>query len=110
MNHFFADPSDIRGNDIFLRGDDHNHIKNVLRLKKEDVISVSDGVSDREYRCHIADFGTDFVHCRLDFVREAGCELPVRVHLYQCLPKADKMEYIIQKAVELGVYEVIPGE
>ncbi|MBR5376051.1 MAG: 16S rRNA (uracil(1498)-N(3))-methyltransferase [Lachnospiraceae bacterium] len=108
MNHFFADPSDIRGNDIFLRGEDVSHIKNVLRLKKDDVISVSDGITDREYRCHIADFDEDLVHCRLDFVKEAGCELPVRVHLFQCLPKADKMELIIQKAVELGVYEIIP--
>ena len=108
MNHFFADPSDIRGNDISIRGDDYNHIKNVLRLKKGEVISVSDGVSDREYRCHIEGFGEDSVCCRLDFIKEAGCELPVRVHLFQCLPKADKMEYIIQKAVELGVYEVIP--
>lgn len=108
MNHFFAETSDISGNDVILKGDNYNHIKNVLRLKKDDVISVSDGVSDREYRCHIVDFGEDFVHCRLDFIKEAGCELPVRVHLFQCLPKADKMEYIIQKAVELGVYEVIP--
>ena len=108
MNHFFADPSDIRGNDIFLKGDNVNHIKNVLRLKKGDVISVSDGVSDREYRCHIESFGEDEVACRLDFIKEAGCELPVRVRLYQCLPKADKMEFIIQKAVELGVYEIIP--
>ncbi len=108
MNHFFADPSDISGNDIILRGDDHNHIKNVLRLKKDDVISVSDGVSDREYRCHIESFGDGFVHCRLDFIKEAGCELPVRVRLFQCLPKSDKMDHIVQKTVELGVYEIIP--
>ncbi len=108
MYHFFADPSDIRDKDIYIRGEDQNHIKNVLRMKKGEVISVGDGISDREYRCHIEDFEEGSVHCRLDFIKEAGRELPVRVHLFQCLPKSDKMELIIQKAVELGVYEVIP--
>ncbi len=108
MYHFFVDPPDIRDRDIYIRGEDHNHIKNVLRMKKGEVISVGDRITDNEYRCHIEDFGEDFVRCRLDFVREAGTELPVRVHLFQCLPKADKMEFIIQKAVELGAYEIVP--
>ena len=108
MNHFFAEPSDIRGNDIILRGDDYNHIKNVLRLKTDDVISVSDGVTDRAYRCHLDSLEDGFIRCRLDFIKEAGCELPVRVRLFQCLPKSDKMDHIVQKTVELGVYEIVP--
>ncbi len=108
MYHFFADPSDITGHDIFLRGDDYNHIKNVLRMRTGEVISVSDGMSEKEYRCHIEDFTEAAVHCRLDFIKEADTELPIRVSLFQCLPKADKMDFIIQKAVELGVDEIIP--
>ncbi len=110
MYHFFTDVSDICDRDIYIRGRDYNHIKNVLRMKTGEVLSVSDNVSTREYRCHIEDYGEDFVHCRLDFIKEDNNELPVRVHLFQCLPKADKMEYIIQKATELGVCEVIPVE
>ena len=77
-------------------------------MKTGEVISVSDGNSGNEYRCHIEDFTDDAVHCRLDFIKEAGTELPVRVYLFQSLPKGDKMELVIQKAVELGVTEVIP--
>ena len=108
MYHFFADPTDIIDNDIYLRGEDYNHIRNVLRMKQGEVISVSDGISEKEYRCHIEDYTTDAVHCRLDFIKERNAELPVRVCLFQSLPKADKMELIIQKSVELGVSEVIP--
>ena len=108
MYHFFADPSDIRDHDIYIRGTDCNHIRNVLRMKKGDTLSVSDGISDREYRVHIEDISEDEIHCRLDFVKEADTELPVKVYLFQCLPKSDKMELVIQKAVELGVHEIIP--
>ena len=108
MYHFFADPSDISDRDIYLRGETYNHIRNVLRMKQGDVISVSDGVSENEYRCHIEDFDEDIVHCRLDFIKEADTELPVKVYLFQSLPKGDKLELVIQKAVELGVTEIIP--
>ena len=101
-------PADICGQDIFIRGADYNHIRNVLRMKKGEVLSVSDGSGAREYRCHIEDFEEDCVHCRLDFIKEAEVELPVRITLFQCLPKGDKMEFVLQKAVELGVYEIIP--
>ena len=48
------------------------------------------------------------VVCRLRFIKEDGVELPAKVYLFQGLPKGDKMEFIIQKTVELGVYEIIP--
>ena len=108
MYHFFANPQDITDKDIYIKGGDFNHIKNVLRMKEGETVSVSDGISDREYRCHIEKYETDRVHLRLDFIKEAGVELPVKVYLFQCLPKADKMEFIIQKAVELGVHGIIP--
>ena len=106
MYHFFT--ADISGNDIFIRGNDYNHIKNVLRMKQGEELSVSDGISTAEYRCHIEEYLDDAVHCRLDFIKEADIELPVQAYLFQCMPKADKMEFIIQKAVELGVHEIIP--
>ncbi len=108
MQHFFVEPGDISGQDIYIRGKDRNHICNVLRMKPGEVLSVSDGMTDREYRCHIEETGEESVHCRLDFIKEANVELPVRVSLFQCLPKGDKMEWILQKAVELGVDEIIP--
>ena len=108
MYHFFAEPSDISGHDIYLRGGDYNHIRNVLRMKTGEVISVSDGISGNEYRCHILEFTDEAVHCRLDFIKEADTELPVRIFLFQSLPKGDKMDYIVQKCTEAGVRRIVP--
>ncbi len=110
MYRFFVDPSDIKGHDIYIGGRDHNHIKNVLRMRKGEVVSISDGTSDREYRCHIEDIGEEKVHLRLDFIKEADVELPVRVTLFQGIPKSDKMDLIIEKCTELGVNEIVPVE
>lgn len=108
MNQFFVEPSQIRDNKIVIIGKDVNHIKNVLRMKRGDEISVSNGVDQKEYRGIIEEMKEDAVVCVLAFVKEDGVELPSKVYLYQGLPKADKMELIIQKAVELGAYEIIP--
>lgn len=108
MYQFFVKPGQIFGKDIWITGGDVNHIKNVLRMKIGEEIAVSNGEDNKEYRCEIAEIGEDEVRCHLLFVKEDGLELPSKVYLFQGLPKADKMELIIQKAVELGVYEVIP--
>ena len=71
-------------------------------------ISVSNGTDGRDYRCEIDTITEDEVLCRLMFIKEDGVELPVRITLFQGLPKADKMELIIQKAVELGAAEIVP--
>lgn len=110
MFHFFVEPSQINDKTVIITGGDVNHIKNVLRMKVGEEVAVSNGVDGKEYRCGIAAFEEDRVILELRFVKEDGLELPSRVHLYQGLPKADKMELIIQKAVELGVYEIIPME
>lgn len=107
MDHFFTDPSNIRDKHIIIEGSDVNHIRNVLRLRPGDEISVSNGVDGREYRCGIVSI-SDVVECELRFIKEESVELPVRVHLFQGLCKGDKMETVIQKTTELGVYEVIP--
>lgn len=110
MYQFFVEPSQIQGTDITITGSDVNHIRNVLRMKPGDEISVSNGIDGREYRCGIEQLLEDAVVCKLRFVKEDQLELPSRITLFQGLPKSDKLEFIIQKAVELGVYEIIPVE
>lgn len=110
MYQFFVDAAQIHEQEkrVIIQGSDVNHIKNVLRMKIGEEIAVSNGVDGREYRCGILEYGEDMVVCELRFIKEEGVELPARIYLFQGLPKADKMELIIQKAVELGVYQVIP--
>ncbi len=110
MYQFFVEPDqiDMAERQVVILGGDVNHIRNVLRMKVGEELSVSNGQDGREYRCGIAAFGEDRVVCELRFVKEDRVELPSRVYLFQGLPKGDKMELIIQKAVELGVYQVIP--
>lgn len=108
MYHFFVSKNNIVDHTIFIEGTDYNHIKNVLRMREGEEISVGTGEDENEYRCMIEKFEDDRVICKLLFVKEANVELPAKVILYQCLPKADKMEMIIQKCVELGVSEIIP--
>ena len=108
MYQFFVEPNAIAGNRVSITGKDVNHIKNVLRMKEGEELAVSNGVDGKEYRCGILSLGEDEILCELRFVKEDAVELPIKVYLFQGLPKADKMELIIQKAVELGVYEIIP--
>lgn len=108
MQHFFVEPNQIQDKKIIITGNDVNHIKNVLRMKVGEELSVSNGLDQKEYRAMIAKISDTEVICDLCFIKEEGIELPAKVYLFQGLPKADKMELIIQKAVELGVYEVIP--
>ena len=108
MHQFFVEPSQIQGNRVRITGKDVNHIRRVLRMQPGEEISVSNGEDGKEYRCGIEIIEEDQIICSLRFIKEEGMELPSRVYLFQGLPKADKMELIIQKAVELGVYEIIP--
>lgn len=108
MYHFFVEPSQIQGKRIIITGGDVNHIKNVLRMKTGEEIAVSNGVDGKEYRCGIEAFSEEEVICTLRFVKEDGVELASRICLFQGLPKSDKMELIVQKAVELGASEIVP--
>ena len=110
MYHFFVEPQQIHIDDksVIIVGSDVNHIKNVLRMKIGEEIAVSNGQDGKEYRCGIREYLEDAVDCELRFIKEDGVELPSRIYLFQGLPKSDKMELIIQKAVELGAYQVIP--
>lgn len=98
----------MRGDLLEVTGNNLNHIKNVMRLKPGDEISVFNGTDRREYRYGIEKYEDGAALCRLRFVKEADVELPVRVILFQGLPKADKMDLIVQKCVELGVSQIVP--
>ncbi|MDT3844154.1 MAG: 16S rRNA (uracil(1498)-N(3))-methyltransferase [Bacillota bacterium] len=107
MYHFFVEPDQIAEDRITILGEDVNHIGNVLRMKPgENVLISAEGEKDR--LCGIEEIRRDEVILRILEVREENNELPARIHLYQGLPKSDKMELIIQKAVELGAYRIVP--
>ena len=111
MQRFFVEPHQIdeEAHQIHITGSDVNHISNVLRMKSGEELWISDG-SKYEYRCTIESFEPDEVLLHIVYSQEPEYELPCRIYLFQGLPKADKMELIIQKAVELGAYEIIPVE
>ena len=111
MQRFFVEPNQIddEAHQIHITGSDVNHISNVLRMKTGEELWISDG-SKYEYRCTIESFEPDEVLLHIVYSQEPEYELPCRIYLFQGLPKADKMELIIQKAVELGAYEIIPVE
>lgn len=111
MQRFFVEPHQIDevAHQIHIVGTDVNHISNVLRMKQGEEVWISDG-GKKEYRCAIEGFSLDEVLLHIIYAQEPDYELPSRIYLFQGLPKADKMELIIQKAVELGAYEVIPVE
>ncbi|MFQ6809345.1 MAG: 16S rRNA (uracil(1498)-N(3))-methyltransferase [Blautia sp.] len=107
MYRFFVEPSQVGEKEIIITGSDVNHIKNVLRMKPEETILISSG-ENREYTCYIQELGEEEIIAHIMYVQESGYELPSKIYLFQGLPKSDKMELIIQKAVELGVHEIIP--
>jgi 16S rRNA (uracil1498-N3)-methyltransferase len=111
MQRFFAEPHQIEeeAHVIHITGSDVNHIKNVLRMKTGEDIWISDG-QKKEYHCTIESLGQEEILLRILYMQEPDYELPNRIYLFQGLPKADKMELIIQKAVELGAYAVVPVE
>ncbi len=108
MYHFFVSSDQIGEQEIRIEGNDVNHIRNVLRMTMGEKISISDSQQGKRYHCEIAGFEEGCVTAKILQEQEADTELSSRFYLFQGLPKSDKMELIIQKAVELGVYEVIP--
>ena len=107
MYHFYVSPEDIQEKVAFIRGNDYNHIKNVLRLKKGEGIVISDN-NGASYFCHINSMEDGVVTADIETKEENSSELSTKLVLFQGLPKKDKFELIIQKAVELGVHEIVP--
>ena len=111
MYRFFVEKEQIdrEQRSIRIMNGDVNHIRNVLRMKQGEKVLISDG-GDEEYLCRVEQLSQDQVLLHIEDIMKADRELPSRMYLFQGLPKSDKMEMIIQKAVELGVYEIIPVE
>lgn len=107
MYRFFVRPEQIRDGNIEITGDDVHHIRQVLRMRPGEEVLVSSG-DDWEYTCRITALEDERVSAQILDVQKPGRELTSRLYLFQCIPKGDKMEWIIQKAVELGVYQIIP--
>lgn len=106
MFQFFVEPEQIETENVTITGSDVNHIRNVLRMKNGEKVRISDNCGN-DYLCEITEITADEV--ALHILEEcSNTELPVQITLFQGLPKSDKMELIIQKAVELGVSEIVP--
>ncbi len=114
MHHFFVGKENISGESIFIDdSQDYNHAVRVLRLGVGEKILVSDP-EGTDYLCVVGEIcesgkdGTDCLKLQIEERLEENHELPARIVLFQCLPKSEKMELIIQKAVELGVSVIVP--
>ena len=107
MYHFYTDRSNIFDDHIVLEGPDVNHIRNVLRMKDGEELIICDG-DGTDHFCRIR--GNDGKKLIADIMKSSASasELSARIVLFQGMPKKDKMELIIQKAVELGASEIVP--
>ena len=107
MDYFFAEPSWIQDGKIIIQGDDVKHITNVLRMKPGEELLIGNGI-DTKYICKIIEMDKHQVVTEILEEDRTPSELPIKITLFQGLPKGDKMELVIQKAVELGAYEIVP--
>lgn len=107
MYQFFVEDAQVGEHTVTIEGSDVNHIKNVLRMKRGERVRIS-STSGKNYFGEIAEFSGDTVLVAITQECAPDTELPGRIYLFQGLPKSDKMELIIQKAVELGACEIIP--
>ena len=110
MPKFFVKNEQIKDNEITILGEDVKHIANVLRLKKEDEIQICNLDTKMNYIANINEIDKKYVKCKIKKIENTNSEIQVNITLYQGLPKADKMEYIIQKNVALGEKKIIPVE
>lgn len=110
MQHFFINQNQITNNEIKITGKDVNHIKNVLRCKIKEQIEVSVLETEEKYLVEILELNNQDVRCKILNKIEENFESNVKINIIQGLPKADKMELIIQKCTELGVKEITPLE
>lgn len=107
MYRFYVENENIKEKEILITGSDVNHIKNVLRMRIGEKLVICNG-QGKDFYCIIADMSSDCIRVEIQGEEETASELKTKLYLFQGLPKKDKMELIIQKAVELGVYEIIP--
>ena len=104
---FFVTRDSIENDRVVITGADASHIVRVLRLREGAPLLVSD-MQRNEYTVTITCASPQRVECAILSRRVADTESPYRITLYQAFPKADKLELVVQKAVELGAAEVVP--
>ncbi len=107
MHRFYVEKEQIADHAAVITGPDVNHIRNVLRMRAGDEIIICNG-QGKDCYCIINRVSEKEVIAEVQSVQDTGTELKAGITLFQGLPKQDKMELIIQKAVELGVYEIVP--
>lgn len=106
---WFFSHENISGGEYLITGEDAKHIEKSLRMKKgEELTLVSPDLS--QHKCEIADFSGEGVLVSVTETFPCRQEATVKVTLYQSLAKGDKMDMIVQKAVELGVHRIVPVE
>lgn len=107
MHKFFVDARSINGQIVCITGDDVKHLSGVLRLRRGDRIQVCDGKSN-EYICSITEIEKKQVLCHIEESFKSTSEPPISITLYQGIPKAQKMDLIVQKCTEIGVCRIVP--
>ena len=110
MPKFFVKEEQIKDNEIIIIGQDVKHIKKVLRAKTGDELQICNSQNGENFLCEIQDLENEDIICKIKEKIQEKVESNIKVTIFQGLPKADKMEYIIQKSVELGVSNITPVE
>lgn len=108
MPKFFVKNEQIENEKIKIINDDINHIKNVLRLNIGSEIQICNSQTGENYNTEIEKIENDIIECKIKNIIKENVESNVNIHIFQGVPKADKMELIIQKCTELGVQKIIP--
>ena len=109
MPRFFVKNKQVTENAIFIIGEDVKHIKNVLRKQIGDIIEICNQETGKTYKCEISKIEEQEIQNTIIEEMQEEAE-NLQVDIYQGLPKADKMELIIQKSIELGVHSIFPVE
>ena len=107
MHRFFVESGCITQGTVVITGDDVKHISKVLRLRTGDEITVCDSCGS-DYVCAIEDISQTQVEAKILSTSPNRAESPLHITVYQGLPKSDKMDYIVQKCVELGAVSIVP--
>ena len=107
MYQFFVEDDQIGADVISITGPDVNHIKNVLRMKPGEQVRISNQ-RGRDFLCSVAALSEQEILLNIEERDIKNTELASKIYLFQGIPKGERMETVIEKAVELGVYEIIP--
>lgn len=107
MHRFFVSPDNINNNSVTISGEDVAHLSKVLRLREGENIIVCDSAGT-DYECRIESISKTEAVASVISSTPNIAEPPINITIYQGLPKSDKMDYIVQKCVELGVNKIVP--